>query len=216
MTRWFRWFLTSCLLGVAATALIATGAPGVRAHGSEARYVQEVDWSRPRIAHTYGLSYSELGLGAYRNEVETRTIDGRQCVVGGLIGFDVDDGYAFDIDEPVTLTLTYAPALTTPFTVVWDRSGGNSLGRTEVDPEAGDALRSVTLILDRARLAGHGTRGIDIAAGSRDGLAVCDIEVTRSDAADVPTAFGRVRLQVTDAASDRLVPARVPTPRPST
>ena len=137
----------------------------MRAHGSEARYVVEVDWPRPRIAHTYGLSYSELGPGAYRNEVETRTVGGRQCVVGGLIGFDVDDDYAFDIDEPVTLTLTYAPALTTPFTVVWDQNGGNRRGQIEVRPEAGESLRSVTLTLDRARMAGHGTRGIDVAAG---------------------------------------------------
>ena len=138
MKRRLRWFLTACLLGVAVAALMTNATPGVRAHGSEARYVVEVDWTRPRIAHTYGLSYSELGPGAYRNEVETRTVGGRQCVVGGLIGFDVDDDYAFDIDEPVTLTLTYAPALTTPFTVVWDRNGGNSRGVIEVRPEAGE------------------------------------------------------------------------------
>ena len=80
MKRWFRWFLTTCVLGFAVGALMTNAAPGVRAHGSEARYVIEVDWTRPRIAHTYGLSYSELGLGAYRNEVETRTLGGRQCV----------------------------------------------------------------------------------------------------------------------------------------
>lgn len=46
---------------------------------------------------------------------------------------NVDDAYAFDIDQPVTVTLTYASALTTRFTVVWDRNGGNSLGRTDVE-----------------------------------------------------------------------------------
>ena len=202
-------------LGLAVAALLAIVAPGLWAHGSEARYVREVDWTRPRIAHTYGLSYSELGLGAYRNEVETRTVGDRQCVAGGLIGFDVDDAYGFDIDEPVTLTLTYAPALTTPFTVVWEQNGGESLGRVEVEPEPGetlrssDALRSVTLTLDRARLAGHGTRGIDIAVGSRDGVCLCDIEVVRSGATEMPAAFGRVRLEVIDAASGRPLPARV-------
>ena len=186
-----------------------TPALRLQAHGSEARYVREVDWTRPRIAHTYGLSYSELGLGAYRNEVETRTVGGRGCIAGGLVGFDIDDQYAFDVDEPVTLTLTYAPALTTPFTVVWDRNGGDGLGRAEVEPEAGDGLESVTLTLDRARLAGHGTRGIDIAVGSRDGLCICDIEVTRSGATDAPAAFGRISLQITDAATGRPAPARV-------
>ena len=209
MKRWLRWFLTACVLGVAGGALMTNATPGVRAHGTEARYVVEVDWTRPGIAHTYGLSYSELGPGAYRNEVETRTVGGRQCVVGGLIGFDVDDDYAFDIDEPVTLTLTYAPALTTPFTVVWDQNGGNSRGQIEVQPEAGETLRSVTLTLDRARMAGHGTRGIDIAAGSREGLAVCDIKVFRSGTTKAPAAFGQFRLEVTDAATGRPMPARV-------
>ncbi len=204
----FRCFLTMCALGSAVFTLTTT-VPGVRAHGTEARYVVEVDWTPPRIMHTYGLSYSELGPGAYRNEVETRTVGGRECVVGGLIGFDVDDDYAFDIDEPVTLTLTYAPALTTPFTVVWDQNGGDSRGRIEVQPEAGATLRSVTLTLDRARLAGQGTRGIDIAAGSREGLSVCDIEISRSGATEAPAAFGQVRLDVSDAATGHPMPARV-------
>ena len=218
MTTLTRGWRASLLLGLPlgfGFLLPGAIAPRLQAHGSEARYVREVDWPRPRIAHTYGLSYSELGLGAYRNEVETRSVGGRQCVAGGLIGFDVDDAYGFDVDEPVTLTLTYAPALTTPFTVVWERNGGESLGRAEVRPEPGDALRSsdtlrsVTLTLDRARLAGHGTRGIDIAVGSRGGVCLCDIEVVRSGATRAPAAFGRIRLQVTDAASGRPVPARV-------
>ena len=217
MTTLTRGWRASLLLGLPlGFGLLLPGAiaPRLQAHGSEARYVREVDWPRPRIAHTYGLSYSELGLGAYRNEVETRTVGGRQCVAGGLIGFDVDDAYGFDIDEPVTLTLTYAPALTTPFTVVWERNGGEALGRAEVRPEPGDTLRSsdtlrrVTLTLDRARLAGHGTRGIDVAVGSRGGVCLCDIEVVRSGATQAPAAFGRVRLEITDAASGRPVPAR--------
>ncbi len=129
MTTLTRRWLAPLLLGLGSASLVADVAPRLQAHGSEARYVREVDWPRPRIAHTYGLSYSELGLGAYRNEVETRTVGGRQCVAGGLIGFDVDDAYGFDVDEPVTLTLTYAPALTTPFTVVWERNGGDTPGR---------------------------------------------------------------------------------------
>ena len=223
MTILTRGWPAPLLLGVAVASLPETVDPRLSAHGSEARYVREVDWPRPRIAHTYGLSYSELGLGAYRNEVETRTVGGRQCVAGGLIGFDVDDAYGFDIDEPVTLTLTYAPALTTPFTVVWERNGGDGLGRAEVRPEPGgtlrgrdrlrgsDMLRSVTLTLDRARLAGHGTRGIDVAVGSRGGVCLCDIEVVRSGASaasEAPPAPGRVRLEVTDAASGRPLPAR--------
>ncbi len=205
-----RGFLTGCALGCVVAALATVEIGRLHAHGTEARYVQEIDWPKPRIAHTYGLSYSELGLGAYRNEIEMRTVGGRQCVEGGLIGLDVDDDYGFDVDESVTLTLTYATAFTNPFVVVWDQNGGNSLGRTaEIQPETGGPLRAITLTLDRARLAGQGTRGIDIAVGSRAGLCLCDVQVVRAGTTDAPTAFGRVRLEVTDAASGEPMPARV-------
>ena len=82
-----------------------------------------------------------------------RTVGGRSCVVGPLVAFDVDDQYAYDIDEPVELTLTYAPALTTPFVVGWDRNGGNGFAVTEaIEPVPGDRFREVTITLDRARL----------------------------------------------------------------
>ena len=203
-------FLGSCAVWFLLAASTEVAVPRLHAHGTEARYVQEVDWPQPRIAHTYGLSYSELGIGAYRNEIETRTVDGRQCVEGGLIGFDVDDEYGFDVDEPVTLTLTYATAFTNPFTVAWDRNGGDGLGRIEsIVPETDGPLRTVTLSLDRARLAGQGTRGVDIAVASREGLCLCGVDVVRAGTTDEPTAFGRVRLEVTDAASGEPMPARV-------
>ena len=205
-----RLVVPACAIGFIVVAQPTGDVRRLHAHGTEARYVQEVDWPKRHIAHTYGLSYSELGLGAYRNEIEMRTVDGRQCVEGGLIGFDVDNDYGYDVDEAVTVTVTYATAFTNPFVVVWDQNGGNSLGQTdEIPPETEGPLRSVTLTLDRARLAGQGTRGIDIAVGSRAGVCLCDIEVVRSGTTDAPEAFGRVRLEVTDATSSEPMPVRV-------
>ena len=106
--------------------------------------------------------------------------------------------------------MTYAPEFTNSFVVVWDQNGGTGLGRTEeIEPVAGGSVRAVTVTLDRARLAGQGTRGIDIAVGGREGVCLCDVEVSRSGTTDAPTAFGRVRLEVTDAESGRSIPARV-------
>ena len=210
MTFTLRGCLNVCAHGVLVATLATTQASLVSAHGTEARYVQEVDWPKLRIAHTYGLSYSELGLGAYRHEIEMRTVDDRRCVQGGVIGFDVDDDYGFDVDESVTLRLTYATAFTNPFVVVWDQNGGDGFGRTdEIQPAMGAELSTISLTLDRARLAGQGTRGIDIAVGSRQGLCLCDVEVVRDGTTDVPIAFGGVKLEVTDAGSGDLLPARV-------
>jgi hypothetical protein len=133
-------------------------------------------------------------------------------VFGTTFGFDVDDTYAYDIDETVELTLTYVPSLTSdPFVVVWDQNGGEGHGRIEIKPESGAPLRTITLKLDRARFAGQGTRGIDLAVGAvrRGQVAVCDIQIKRSGTTQRPTQFGKVKLTVKDAATGLLVPARV-------
>ncbi|MGD9905945.1 MAG: CehA/McbA family metallohydrolase [Vicinamibacterales bacterium] len=180
-------------------------------HGSEARYVEIVPWVKARIAHTWAMSYTELGIGASRAIVQMRTVADRQCAAGAVLAFDVDDRYAFDIDEPVSVTLTYAPAYSKPFTIYWDANGGEGLGRLPVEIEPGAPLRRVTVVLDRARFAGQGTRGVDLAVGAPGGaLALCDIEVTRpGGTASAPRPAGRIQLEVRDAASGAVVPARV-------
>ena len=58
--------------------------------------------------------------------------------------------------------------MTTPFTVAWDRNGGDGYGvSTEVMPEPGTGLHTVTLRLDRARFAGQGILKTDLAVGAR-------------------------------------------------
>jgi hypothetical protein len=196
-------------IGVALSALVID-APWLSGHGSEARYVEIVPWTKPRIAHTYALSYTELGVGASRAMVHMRNVADRQCAAGAILAFDVDDRYAFDIDETVSVTLTYAPAYSKPFTIYWDSNGGEGLGRAAVEIEPGAPLRTVTVHLERARFAGQGTRGVDLAVGAPGGaLALCDIELTRNPTPAAAKAVGHVRLEVRDAASRELVPARV-------
>jgi hypothetical protein len=202
------------VLAAVATALVVlrAGTPDGRlqAHGTEARYVELIQWKKEHFSHIFATGTSALGVPGSRNSIQMRIIENKACVIGNVIAFDVDDAYAFDVDEPVTLTLTYAPAFTTPFMVGWDKSGGTGLGLSEtIDPEPGATFRSVTLTLDRARLAGQGAQGSDIAVGSRTGLALCDVEIARSGTTKTPTAFGQVHLAVKDAATGGNVPARV-------
>jgi hypothetical protein len=188
--------------------LTVSRTPAVWAHGGEARYVEEVKWTKPRITKTLALSYSELGPGAGRGMLVMRTIAGRLCATGAILGVDVDDAYAFDIDETVTLRITYAPAYSKPFAVSWDANGGEGLGRVQVDVQPGEPLREVSLTLNRARLAGQGSYAIDIAIAGGS-AAICDIAIERSNTTRPPAAFGRVRLEIRDAASGGAVPARV-------
>ena len=179
-------------------------------HGSEARYVVELDWPRDNIMRTLGVTRSELLVYGRGNPFQTRTIGEHSCIVGPLVALDVDDDYAFDIDEPIKLTVTYAPELTQTFSVGWNDNGGDGVGESgPIEPEPGATLRKVTVTLDRARFAGHGIQGTDLAIGGRGGIALCDVELVRSHETPVPSGFGRLILDIEDGASGRSVPARV-------
>jgi hypothetical protein len=194
-----------------AAAIAVLSAQHLAAHGTEARYVELFQWKKPHVSRVFGVATAALGVPSFsRQTVQMRVIENKACLVGNVVAFDVDDGYAFDIDEPVTLTLTYAPQLSAPFVVGWDKSGGTGVGLTEpITPEPGATLRTVTVTLDRARLAGQGTQGTDIAVGSRQGLALCDVEISRSGTTKPPAPAGGVRLTVKDPKTGRPVPARV-------
>jgi hypothetical protein len=181
-------------------------------HGNEARLVEFLDWKPiAHVSRIFGANRAHLG-GMPRTTVrpQIRTVEGETCLVGELIAFDVDDAYAFDIDEPVELTLTFAAEYTAPFIVGWDRGGGTGAGHTpEMTVDRSETFGSVTVTLDRARFAGQGTQGSDVAIAAPSGMALCDIEVARSDETIAPTAFGELELTVKDAATGMLVPARV-------
>lgn len=201
--------------------------PCAFAHNVEARYLEPLPWHLNHFSKVLALSYSELGLDFDYSHAAMQSVEGRTCAVGGeasgsgpstgsgirpgaVVALQVDRKYGYNIDEPVTLTLTYAPALTGgTIIIVWDKNGGLGQGRLEVEPEPGASFRTVSVTLDRARFAGHGTAGVDLAIGGGSGLALCDVQIARSFTTPPPAVSGRVRLEVKDAASDRLIPARV-------
>ena len=89
----------------AAGALLALGATlPLHAHGTEARRVELLSWTRDRIVRVIGANRSELGLNGSKVPTEIKTIGGRSCLFGDLFAFDVEDSYAFDIDEAVDVT----------------------------------------------------------------------------------------------------------------
>jgi hypothetical protein len=201
---------SACVLVLATGLLSTSGSIGsLQAHGTEARYVELVEWKKEHISRVFGVGTAALGVPGSRSTLQFRMVDNKACVLANVIAFDVDDAYAFDVDEPVTLTLTIAPALSTPFVVGWDQNGGMGVGVTEtITPQPGSLLQTITLKLDRARLAGQGTQGSDIAVGSRTGFALCDVAVSRSGATAAPTNFGTLQLTVKDT-TGAVVPARI-------
>lgn len=188
--------------------LFATGS--LHAHGTEARRVVALSWKKDRITRVLGTNRSELGLNGSKAPEQMVTVAGRSCIFGDLFAFDIDDQYAFDIDEPVDVTLTYAPERTQPFRIAWDQNGGDGFALSEViTPDAGAVLRQTTVRLERARFAGLGVLNTDLAVGARGGVVLCDINITRTNKTTTPRSTGRVRIEIKDAQSGRTVPARL-------
>src|SRR4249920_3088077 len=116
--------------GAVAAALVVHPGRTIEAHGNEARLVDVLNWKKlTHVNRVFGVNQSHLrGVPTTTIRPTIRVIEGESCVVGRLIAFDVEDQFAFDIDEPVTLTLTMATEYTWPFVVGWDRSGGTGAG----------------------------------------------------------------------------------------
>jgi hypothetical protein len=198
-----RWTLAAGVTVLAGVALAASG--------DDARFSAPLSWKKPHLSRVFAVGYTDLGTNG-RGSSEVRTLNGQPCVVGPTLGFDVDDAYAFDIDEPVELTLTYLPAQTTAQTllVLFDKSGGDGRGSIEVTPERAGTTAEAKLRLDRARFAGQGAQGTDFAIAARQGtMALCDVVVTRSGTTKASAPPGTMRLSVTDAVTGRAVAARV-------
>jgi hypothetical protein len=198
---------------LAAGMILATaGLPATGAPRDESRFLKPIPWTKPNITKVVGLGYTELGVEMDVADANMVTVEGRACVKANAVAFDVDDRYAFDVDEPVELTLTYAPGETTARTIVaaWDQNGGEGHGRSEIKPEPGATFRTAKLTLDRARLAGLGASGTDIAiAGERGLVTLCDVAVARSGKTVALPPAGKLSLTVIDPKSGKPIPARV-------
>ncbi|HEY6125980.1 MAG TPA: CehA/McbA family metallohydrolase [Steroidobacteraceae bacterium] len=209
----------AALLGCAAALASLSGS--ALGHGNEARYVDIMNWKKDRITKVFVTNESHFDSLKYRASFPGRVemVEGESCVISDLVALDVDDKYAFDIDETVSVTLTFATNYTAPFVVGWDKSGGSAQGLTEIDvkPDLAKKFSSVTLKLDRARFAGQGVQGSDLAVGIQrqkngvaDGLVtLCDIKVERSNTTPAPAPLGTVKLTIKDAKTGGSVPARV-------
>jgi hypothetical protein len=196
------------------------------AHGTEARYVEVVDWQKEHVARVFAANTAHfLGMqdrnrpatpGAapvsYRTAIpiKAKEVEGRSCLLSQLLAFDIDNRFAYDVDESMSLTLTFAAEYSSPFYIAWDKSGGTGAGiSVEVTPQAAPGFQTVTIPIDRARLAGQGTQGADIAIGTRNGIMLCDFQITRSNSTQAPAAYGTVKLSFKDAKTGGSVPARV-------
>lgn len=189
-----------------------------------------MDWSAPHISRINSLgtyTRSPVMLASRAVPAHTEIRDGRNCLVGGLFTFDVDDRYAFDIDEPVMVNVTIDTTASSGFVLLYDEATV-SAGVRHVKAPQTDASRWQTLAvpLDRARFANRMRLQSDLVIAPPGSLftdpqgqwagheaeqevVICDLSMTRTpgNSAVIPEA-GRLELVVLDT-DGSATPARV-------
>lgn len=176
---------------------------------------QLVDWRTDQITRVVGGG-SHLSVTAS----QVVTLDGKQCLEGLGFYFDVDDRYAFDIDEPVQLEVEfYQRTSDSRADIAYERNGQAESRESAQIPayRAGSHAYTKTFMLDRARFANrtlfHSDFSIEAnGAGSSSSeepmITVCGVKLKRSHTTVTPEKFGRIALEVLDE-TGRAVPARI-------
>ena len=180
-----------------------------------------VDWNASNISRVLSSGYGDsFGTEAWarRGFPEVVTVDGRQCIDGTYFLFDVDDDYAFDIDEPVRIGILVDRTSSAGFQISYDQNGVAENIRAVAFPDSGSRWHRHEITLDRARFANRGESGADFTIAAPDGtwfgdpdgdhrIVLCDVVVERSGLTASPLGAGRFRLEVTDG--DDPTPARL-------
>ena len=180
-----------------------------------------LDWELSNIRRVLASGYGDsFGTEAWARKgfPESVEIDGRQCMDGSYFLFDVDDEFAFDIDETVTLEVLVDRTRTSGLFVSYDRNViAETIHEVEFAPSK-DRWYRHTVTLERARFANRGESGSDFTVAAPDGtwfgdpeaehrIVICDVRVERSRETATPAEFGELTLVVTDEDGER-TPAR--------
>ena len=155
-------------------------------------------------------------------EPDMRMIEGRKCMTGPFLNVDVDDTYAFDIDETVFVDIEFALQDTpTDVALVYDRNSGMPANVTAHLPDSSNGLfYRHRFELKRARFANRPIllqlHSGDFAVGVNRGgyidpiksVTVCDIKIIRNDELRSSSRAGRLTIEVVDE-NGFLTPARI-------
>lgn len=203
--------------------LLAWAASQALAHTNPLGLV-EVEWPMPNIGRTLSGGYPDsLGLFAFprRQLPVVSDADGRRCVAASFIALDVDEAFAFDIDETVQIELVLDGEATGTVRLSYDRNGRSEAISEIVRPARAEGRwRRHVMTLDRARFANRGMGGTDIAlsavgANRRRGtdepntLSLCSVALRRTHTTPVSGGFGHVELSLIDGSSGNPTSARL-------
>ena len=198
-------------VGVLIAALLLTICG--RAHDfSGAHGTIVIDWSAPNVSRVLASGYGDsFGTEAWARKglPELVDVDGRRCVDATYLVFDVDDRFAFDIDETVTIEFLFDRRRSAGFLFSYDQNVEAENLQEVAFAESDQDWHRHTLTLERARFANRGESGADFTIAALDGawfgdaeadhrIVLCDLRISRSHDTAAPNAYGEFGLEVSD------------------
>ncbi|MDH3440920.1 MAG: hypothetical protein OEM63_09220, partial [Gammaproteobacteria bacterium] len=181
-----------------------------------------IDWEVPNISRVLASGYGDsFGTEAWARKglPELVEVEGRQCLAGSYFLFDVDDEFAFDLDETVSIEFEFDRTRSGGFFVSYDQNVVAENLQEFVFIESDQLWHKHTVKLERARFANRGESGTDFAVTAPDGtwfgdpesdhkIVLCDIRISRSFETNVSTQHGLLQLAVNDE-NQRPAPVRI-------
>ena len=213
-------YVTRLIIHAAIASLMASG-PAL-AHSTGPLGKIEHGWKpSPEIKRTVSLNFDFHGGGnfiSWSPSARMTQHENRQCITGAYLLFDVDDRFAFDIDETILVDLTFFRPETDGFVFSYDQAVQPTAKKVRFDANNKGSWHTETVRLDRARFANRKYYGTDFAVGglgsqlprSNDGgeVTLCDVKVRREASKPQAPSPGKFALQVLDEAG-RPTAARV-------
>jgi len=181
-----------------------------------------LDWSAENVSRVLSSGYGDsFGTESWSRKglPELVDIEGRQCVKGSYFLFDVDDDYAFDIDETVTIELLFDRAQSEGLFYSYDQHVVAENSRKVGFPDHENRWYTQQIKLERARFANRGESGSDFTIAAPDGtwfgdpdgdhkIVLCGLSIERSYETLELSEFGQLNLVVRDEYK-RETPVRV-------
>ena len=213
------------LWSLLALGTLLSASANIAAHEPHPMAMHELDWSAGHIAQVHAMAEDfqsgELLL-IWTQPGRVQEVDGRSCLVGPYFIFDVDDAFAYDIDETVTVELLFDRSQTNGFIISYDHAALPPVSTTVVfDEHVTERWHRATVELPRAGFVNrrHGYTDIGIGAlGTRieydpaadHEVVLCDITIRRDHRVSAPPRpSGTLQLTIQDAATGAPTAARV-------
>lgn len=146
----------------------------------------------------------------------------RSCAVGAILLFDVEDTFAFDVDETVTLEVVLDRETSNGLVYYYDHAERRPKAEERRFPEDGPRWQPVRLVLERARLsnrlltasdfglAAPGANALSQSPGDMGEIAVCGLRILREGKKPLQGGpKGTLQLDVRDGVGGAPSPARV-------